>query len=591
MLLAKRGAVGNNPNLMKSRAARSRRPSILLACLLAGLPAASALGAALTSNLSLPQDGTETVSPTRWLASEFSTDGTSYLIDSITLRLQQNVKGAVQVALFSDAGGRPGELLMTLNPTGGVGAGSTGPVTFRGGGGTRGFDMTFRSKDLGRGFGLRGIDATRLFGGPTRVRVSGDRPEGLGLDANSTYWIVTRAVSGQFASGYTDLETGEGVGYSPTWAHSENAGATWTTERQSPLFLEIMANPADLLVTDQEAIASAVFSGLPMALAQREAIFSAVRNVTRDVNERLFRLRSDDGSERKPGWEAFATASYGYADHDTFLPAAGFETDTWAETAGAEYRVNEHFTVGAAFTYVQSNNALELSVGDADIEGEALAAYVSYQHGRFYADALYSFATFEHDLQRDTLFGHTATAEPNSRTHTFQLNMGYSLPVAGFVTGPYASIDWMIGELESYEEANGTTTLGTARLHVPGQTFDSLISRIGWQISRTFAIDNVKLTPQLRAAWAHEYRDEIEFVDVQLATSPFSTRSDGSVLPVGRFDASAETQAPGSDVFEVGFGLGIEWDERFRIFVDYTAHFFQNHALAHQVSLTGSLKF
>ena len=51
-------------------------------------------------------------------------------------------------------------------------------------------------------------------------------------------------------------------------------------------------------------------------------------------------------------------ASYGYADSETFLPAAGFETDTWAETAGGEYKVNEHFTIGAAFTYVQSNNAL-----------------------------------------------------------------------------------------------------------------------------------------------------------------------------------------------------------------------------------------
>lgn len=542
------------------------------------------------------------ISPTRWLASQFTTDGDSYLIDSITLRLQQNVPGGIIVSLYSDAGGRPGQLMMTLNSQGGIGA-TPGDITFRGGNQTRGFNLSFRGKDVGRAFGLRGVDTARLFGAATRVEVSGERPEGLGLDANSTYWVVTQASSGQFASGYTDSENGEGVGYTPNWAHSENAGATWTLESQSPLFLEILADPAQLLVTDQEAITSAIFSGLPMALAQREAVFTAVRNVTRDVNARLFRLRSELGlpgvaegaSETKlepsSRWEVFATASYGYGNQDTFLPASGFETSTWAETVGAEYSVNERLTVGAAFTYVQSNNALELGVGDADIEGEALAAYASYRQGGFYADALYSFAMFEHDIQRDTLFGNTATAEPNSRTHTLQLNLGLNMAVAGFVTGPYASIDWMIGELESYEEANGNTAIGTARLRVPGQTFDSLISRIGWQISRTYALESMRITPQLRMGWAHEYRDELEFVDVELATSPFKMPNGESLLPVGRFNAQAETQSPGSDTFELGFGVGFEWDERYRIYVDFAAYLFQNNAFAHQVSLTGEVKF
>jgi len=588
---------------MNFRTVRShRRRSVLASMAAASCLAAQAGAVVLTSNLGLPQDGTELVSPKRWLASEFTTDGSSYLIDSITLRLQQTVKGAVQVALYSDAGGRPGELLTTLSPTGGIG-GTSSAVTFRGNGKSRGFDLTLRSKDVGRAFGLKGFDGTRLFGASARVRVSGERPSGLGLDADSTYWIVTRAVSGQFASGYTDEETGEGAGYSPAWAHSDNAGASWTVERQSPLFLEILANPADLLITDQEAITSAIFSGLPMAMAQREAVFAMVRHVTRDVNERLFRLRSQTdlapvaaGPETKAvepasRWEVFATAGYGFADHETFLPAAGFESNTWAETLGGEFKVNDHLTIGAAFTYVQSNNALALSVGDADIEGEALAAYASTRWGGFYADALYSFGSFEHDIQRDTLFGHTATAEPNSRTHTLQLNIGYTMPVASFLMGPFASIDWMVGELEAYEEASGTTTLGTARLRVPGQSFDSLISRIGWQISRTFAVDSVKLTPQLRALWAHEYRDEQEPVDVTLARSPFSMRSGDSLIPVGRFNASADTQAPGDDAFEVGVALGIEWADRYRVVIDYGARIFQNHAFSHQVSLMGSMRF
>src|SRR5689334_614561 len=100
---------------MISRAKRTRSSSMLLAGIAAACLATDLPGATLTSNFGLPQDGIELISSTRWLGSQFTTDGNSYLIDSITLRLQQNVAGVVQVALFSDVGGRPGELLMTLN--------------------------------------------------------------------------------------------------------------------------------------------------------------------------------------------------------------------------------------------------------------------------------------------------------------------------------------------------------------------------------------------------------------------------------------------------------------------------------------------
>ncbi|MEQ1859756.1 MAG: autotransporter outer membrane beta-barrel domain-containing protein [Chthoniobacteraceae bacterium] len=563
---------------------------------------AQARAVVISSNIALPTDGIEFVSPTRWLASEFMTDGNSYLIDSITLKLQQNVRGLIEVSLYSDAGGRPGEMLMSLSQNAAIG-GNPSLITFRGGGGTRSFSRSYNSRDIGRAFGLSGVNTARLFGAQTRISVSGEQPSGLGLEADSTYWIVTRALSGQFASGYTDQETGEGVGYSPTWAHSENSGATWTAESRSPLFLELLANPADLLVTDQEAIASAIFSGLPMVMAQREAVFAMVRKVTRDVNERLFRLRSDSGVEargggplaeptgREPRWEVFVTAGYGSADNETVLPAAGFQTDTFAETIGAEFHASEHFTIGAAFTYVESNNSLALSAGDVDIEGEALAAYVSYHTGGFYADAMYSFGSFEHDIQRDTLFGKTASAEPNSRTHTLQLNLGYNVPVAGFVTGPYASIDWMIGQLEDYTESHGATTLGSAALRVPGQNFDSLISRIGWQISRTYGLDSLKITPQARVGWAHEYRNNSEAVDVQLATSPFGRRSGDRIIRLGRFGTSATTQPPGEDAFEVGFALGIAIGDRVTIVIDYGARLLQDDAVAHDVSLTGAVTF
>jgi hypothetical protein len=562
----------------------------------------------LTSNLALPQDGSEPITTTRWLGSKFSTDATSYLIDAVTLRLQQTAPGSVQVMIFSDAGGRPGEMMASLSPASGLGGGSSN-VTFRGHGGTSSFAASFTPAELGRAYHMP--KASSFFARGTTINVSGSRSTGLGLEANQKYWVVTRALSGQFTQTYTDKETGDGVGYSSTWAHSENAGANWTTQSTSPLQLEVVAFPAGF--TDEAAIASAIFSGLPMAMAQREAVFGVVRAVTRDVNERLFRLRAGpeytvvdnlgsnaDGKsvyqesksavvQWKPSWEVFATAGYGSGDNETILPAAGFQTDTYSGTVGLEYRVTPHFTLGAAFTYVHSDNSMALGLGDVEIEGEALAAYASFQAAGFYADFLYGYGSFEHDITRDTLFGETARAEPNSRTHTLQLNLGYNFEVAGIVTGPFASLDSMIGELEEYQESGAGN--GSARLRVPGQNFDSLISRIGWQISRTFTVDSVRITPQLRAGWAHEYRDSAEPIGVGLITSPFYTGAGGGSQPIGRFDTSATGKPPGTDSFEVGFGLSIAWGERFTLLADYGVRLLQSDAIAHVVSLTGAVKF
>jgi uncharacterized protein with beta-barrel porin domain len=567
----------------RSGASRFASLSFLAAACCAVVTSAHAI--VLFDNLSQQQDGIEPITTTRWLGSQFRTDSGSYLIDSITLKLQENINGVVAVSIYSDSGGRPGEELGVFSATQSIG-GSTGNIVFRNER-LMTFDQTIASEDLSSALNLPKDLANRLFGGPTRIRITGVQGSGVMLEPGSSYWIVTQALSGQFASGYSAQETGDGVGYTPIWSHSEDAGNSWTTETASPLFLQVVANPANLLQTDQEAILSAIFSGLPMAMAQREAVFAVVRDVTRDVNERLFRLRTDAELAEVKGWQAFATAGYGSADTDTSLPAVGFQTDTVSGSVGAEYHATPQWVVGGAFTYVESQNTFGSGLGDVDIEGESVAGYVSFLGEHFYASFLYAFGSFEHDIQRDTLFNNTASAEPNSRAHTLQFNAAYNAKVGAFTTGPYVGLDYVIGELESYQEAGGSTAI----LRVPGQNFDSLISRLGWQLARTYEVGSVKVTPQVRVAWAHEYRNDSEAVDVALARSPFRLGSDPGSPGIGRFGASADSQPPARDCLEIGAAVGIYWQDRFGIIVDYGARLLQGDAAAHYVSLTGSLKF
>ncbi len=575
----------------------------LAGCVALMLSGIAARAVTLSTNLTQPIDGVERITNTRWLGSQFKTDGQGYLLDAVTLRLQRNINGAVEAAIFTDDHGRPGKLVGMLNSSGAI-TGTPRDVTFRSSdGGTTNFTATANGTQTNMTINLPGgvkISNANPFAGSGvgGVQVSGQRPGGLPLAADSTYWVVTRATSGQFASAYTDSENGTGVGFSPTWAHSENGGASWSPESLSPLFLGVDANtfaPVFLQFRiDYEAIASAIGSALPTALVQREALFGTVRDVTRDVNARLFRQRvrsrSLDREERHgvaSRFEYFTTGEYSTNDQESRFPASGFGSDVFAATTGLEFHVTPELTLGAAFTYVESDNDLGLGIGDLKITGEAFTTYIAFSKWGFYADALYSFGTFQHEIRRDTLFGKTALAKPDSRTHTIELNLGYNMDAGRFVTGPFTTLTYITGDLDGYTETGG----GTANVRVGGQNFDSLVSRVGWQVSRPFEFRGVEFTPQFRAAWTHEFLDESETVGVGLTQSPFEIGSGNRFTRVGSFNASTKTKAPGADALEIGLGVVVQISANFGLVVDYSARLWQADNFGQSVSLTGNFKF
>ncbi len=578
-----------------------RAPSalgLLIAGCAAIFPDIAAHGVTLTSNLAQPIDGVERINRTRWLGSQFKTDGQAYLLDMVTERLQRNLGGSLEAAIFTDANGQPGTLIAVLGKPSAI-SGAPGNVVFRSAeGSTADFNTT--ASELQSGQVLIAPGGVKISGLPTGdfVEVSGVQPTGLALEPNTTYWVVTRASSGEYASAYTDQETGTGPGYSPTWAHSENAGATWKSENLSPLFLAVDADPFQPvfleLRVDYEAIASAIASALPMAQVQREALFEATRDITRDVNARLYRNRARTRSldrEQYPTiasrFEYFTTGEYSTNDQESRFPASGFGSDVFSSTTGAEYHITPEFTLGVAFTYIESDNRLGLGLGNLRISGEAFTTYVSFAKSGFYADALYSLGIFEHEIRRDTLFGRTALATPESITHTVQLNFGYSVEIAEFITGPFTTLTYITGDLDGYTEAAG----GTANVRVAGQNFDSLVSQVGWQVSRDFRVRRATITPQFRLSWTHEFLDAAETVGVGLEQSPFAIGSGGRFQRIGRFDASSKTEAPGADALEIGFALGMQLSANFGIVLDYATRMWQGENFGQSLSLTGSFKF
>ncbi|WP_157447628.1 autotransporter outer membrane beta-barrel domain-containing protein [Chthoniobacter flavus] len=362
-------------------------------------------------------------------------------------------------------------------------------------------------------------------------------------------------------------------------------------------------------LADVEAINSVYNSGLPVVLAQRQLLFNVAFNANRDVNARLFRLRSEidevtgaagpsgDGKACKEckkeivpeekRWAFFATGNYGYRDQNNVNLTAGFQTDLFTATIGGEYKLTPHLTIGVAATRVEADNDLG-ALGTSDIEGWSYDAYISYAANHFYADLLYALGTYNNQINRNTGFlGQGATARPDSLTNSLQFNTGYNIPVGRFVTGPLASLNWVHADIDGYNEQQG----GNADLTVPKQHADSLTSEFGWQLSMPFHTGFGSVTPQVRASWVHDYLNTTKDVTVGLQNSPYYLVDGASVSRFGSFNATGSTSAAGNDYMSVGAGVAFGIGDRAAIVVDWEAHFFQAHASSQNVSLTGEIKF
>lgn len=281
----------------------------------------------------------------------------------------------------------------------------------------------------------------------------------------------------------------------------------------------------------------------------RMTSISVARTVTRDVGDRLFRMRAGrpqaggqqasaaPAADAKGGmvesskspimmrsesrnWEVYGSVFYFTEDQDqqnlSTRAATGAlvtrtvhpetSVDIFGGNAGFEYRFTERlsagFAVGASTTDVDMT-----TVGSSDIDTLALMPYVSYYQedllgaADFYADALYAYGMNEYDTRRLS-GGGIATGSPDGDFHQIEVTSGLNFQAGSLVHGPYASLRWLDGSIDGYTEAGaGAVTYGST-------DFESLATDLGYQVSYPMQIAGGVLVPQGRVAWEHEFEND-----------------------------------------------------------------------------------
>jgi outer membrane autotransporter protein len=277
-------------------------------------------------------------------------------------------------------------------------------------------------------------------------------------------------------------------------------------------------------------------------------------------------------------WEVYGSVFYFTEDQDEqFLTArtvtgAPIRTTVHAETsvdifggnAGFEYRFDERWRAG--FAIGASTADVDMTFfGSSDIDTLALVPYVSYYQEKaignadFYADAMYVYGMNEYDIRRIVGAGIT-TGSPDGDYHQIELTSGLNYRSGDLVHGPYASLRWLDGTIDSYTESGPGAAL------FPESDFESLATNLGYQVSYPIRLAGGVLVPQGRAAWEHEFEDD---------------QSAAFGLPGGQID---------EDLAILGAGLGYYMNSGWNVGFDYEARL-GSETESHYVGLKVGLEF
>lgn len=271
-------------------------------------------------------------------------------------------------------------------------------------------------------------------------------------------------------------------------------------------------------------------------------------------------------------WEVYAVGDIGDVEQDALdVVNRGYRNRTYAGSVGAEYLVSDRLNVGTAFSYADSDTDFAQNLGSADIEGQLGSVYATYFKDQAYVDVLYSYGAFDHDLVRNT-GGGNAFGNTDSDAHTFAINAGKNFAYEGLVTGPTVGIDHTTGTIDAYTET------GALPLAFADRDFESTISSLGWQVSKTRKVNTGLFTLQGSASWDHEYQPEGGVTRGTLVADPN--------VPFNGAGAG-----PGTDWLNLGLGLRLLTNSGIDLELDYQTQLFREDVTAHYGGLKISMRF
>ncbi|MEI9999780.1 MAG: autotransporter domain-containing protein [Verrucomicrobiota bacterium] len=291
-----------------------------------------------------------------------------------------------------------------------------------------------------------------------------------------------------------------------------------------------------------------------------ESMFGGID--TKDMKSTAFNATPTDR------WSSFIAGNVILADLSTNANVADSNYTTGAVTAGVDYRLDEHFTVGALFAYAHTDATLDNRGSSATVDSYSPGLYASYVDGGWYGNGLATYGrnAYSEDRMVDIpgISGdnHGGTSG-NQGTASF--TGGYEFHQNAFKFGPVASLQYVHLSIYSLQEQGPTS------LAIDGQNQDSLRSLLGFEgrfvANVNSPVGPLSLNPHVSASWQHEYMNDSSGI-----TSQFNGAAGGSFF--------TQTENTDRDSAFVDVGLDVTVCKNITVFVDYETQVGQSNFFA-----------
>lgn len=282
-------------------------------------------------------------------------------------------------------------------------------------------------------------------------------------------------------------------------------------------------------------------------------------------------------------WILWTGTDFGKVDLDDLGPnAVGVDSQSYTYSIGVEYAVSDAISLGVGWSHLWSDSILSRDLGSVDVEGDSAVIYATLFKNNLWADLLYSYGDNEAEVHRNTGLGTTVRGTPDIETHQTTLNLGYNMGLDGgrVVHGPTFGASYSEGRIDAYSETGDPRT----NTQFAGQEFESLITRVGYQVNWRQDSTIGELRPQLRVGYGRENLDQEQAVAAALIPNAANNNSFFGVV-------NGQSSDPGEGWMEFGAGIGIQLTDSCLLTFDYETQIFRENVSVHYGSAMLQMQF
>jgi uncharacterized protein with beta-barrel porin domain len=214
-------------------------------------------------------------------------------------------------------------------------------------------------------------------------------------------------------------------------------------------------------------------------------------------------------------WGGFVNVAYSWGNVDQTTLQDPYNYGSFNVLAGADYRVNDSFVVGAAFSYSDTHSDYDNGLGKVKAATAGVIGYATYYVNEMYVDALLAYGSVDYDTTRNIVIpsnnpaaapiNASATATPKGQQWSASIGVGRNYATGTYTVTPSARLGYIWVKNKAFSESEPVDGLGLA---VNERTIRSLQSALGARVSTVMNTSTGVFGPYFSAHWMHEFEND-----------------------------------------------------------------------------------